>query len=221
MTAFVLQIEFQVGAEQGITVLTAAFERASAELADLSRYLFPRLTTLFESTMAAQFDAEGQGPQAGSWAPLSTSYSKWKEAHYPGQPKLVLSGSLRAALTTSNSPNALRTGDGDTFRFGTQGISYASFHQTGTGKMPARPPLDLGGDFEKGMRVAALAGIRQALREASKGILDFEGSEYEGQAVLTGRSGGRYIQSGNSRTYLKRNSKGGIVKRTFKTRSKR
>ena len=217
MTAFVIQIEFQVGgASNGLTTLTAAFERAGAELADLSRYLFPRLTALFESTIADQFDAEGQGPQAGSWAPLSSSYAAWKQAHYPGQPKLVLSGALRAGLTQSSSPNAMRSMDGDVFRFGTRGLDYASFHQTGTGKMPARPPIDLGGDFEKGLRVAALAAVRDAVREASRGVLDFEGSEYEGQEVMTGRNGGRYINTAGSRTYLKRAANGAVIKRTYR-----
>jgi hypothetical protein len=104
---------------------------------------------------------------------------------------------------------------GDSLTFGTTGVPYASLHQTGTGRMPSRPPFDFGPDFEAGMQAAAAAGVREAVRAGSDGLLDFEGDEFEGQQVMTGRSGGRYVVNNGARTYLKRNKSGAVVKRTF------
>lgn len=219
MSAIVLSVEYQVGggaSEPTLTRLLTALERSGAELADVGKHVLPKLLPVLEVETAKQFDAEGAGPQAGSWAPLSVSYSAWKEAHYPGQPKLVATGALRAALTDGSSANARRDVSGDSLTFGTTGVPYASLHQTGTGRMPSRPPFDFGADFEAGMQQAAAAGVREAVRAGSDGLLDFEGDEFEGQAVLTGRFGGRYVVGSNGRkTYLKRDKSGRTVQRTF------
>jgi len=218
LSAIALQVEYQVGggsSEPTLARLTTALERAGAEVANIGKHVLPRLLPLLETETAKQFDAEGAGPQSGAWAPLSVSYAAWKAAHYPGAPKLVATGTLRAALT-GPSANALRSVGGDTLSFGTRGVPYASLHQTGTGKMPQRPPFDFGADFDAGLKAAAMAGVREAVREASSGLLDFEGSEFEGQQVLSGRNGGRYVVGSNGgRTYLKRRGDGSVVKRTF------
>lgn len=225
MTAIALQVEWQMAggpAEPNLVRLATAFERAGAELAQVGKHVLPQLLPLLETETAKQFDAEGAGPQAGSWAPLSVSYSAWKQAHYGDLPKLVLTGAMRSALTESNAPGALREVSGDSLAYGTKGVPYASFHQMGTGRMPARPPFDFGPDFENGMRGAAMKGIRAAVREAFDGLADFEGTEFEGQAVLTGRKGGRYIQTGKKREYLKVDASGRVVRKsTFGKKAKR
>ena len=217
MSAIVLGVEWQVGDVAAPTLggFTTALERAGAELADVAKHILPKLLPVLEVETGKQFDAEGAGPIAGSWAPLSVSYAKWKEAHYPGKPLLVRTGALKAALTGPGA-GARRDISGDSLTFGTTGIPYASFHQTGTGKMPARPEFDFGPDFDAAMQAATEAGVREAVRAGSDGLLDFEGDSFEGQAVLTGKSGGRYTMGSNgSKTYLK--SRGGqTVARTFR-----
>ena len=219
MSAIVLSVEYQVGngsPEPTLTRLTTALERAGAEVANVGKHILPRLIPLFEGEVSKQFEGRGVGPQSGSWAALSSKYAAWKERVTPGRPLLVLSGALGAALTESADTNAERTINGDSLTYGTKGVPYATFHQTGTGKMPARPVFDFSADFEEGMQAAAMAGVREAVREASDGLLDFEGDTFEGQQVQTGKSGGRYIQTdGGGRTYLKRNAAGDVVKRGF------
>lgn len=217
MSAIVLQMEWTLGGQpNGLQRLTAALERAGAEVADVGKHILPKLLPVLEGETAKQFDAQGAGPAAGSWAPLSVSYAKWKEAHYPGQPLLVRTGALRAALTSSSAPGARREVSGNSLTFGTSGVPYASVHQTGSGRMPARPPFDFGPDMEAAMLSAAKAGVREAIKEGSAGLLDFTGDTFEGQTVLTGSSGGRYVpSSGGGRTYLKQTAGGGVVKRTF------
>lgn len=217
MSAIVLSVEYQVGgrAEPTVATLRTAFERAGAEVAKVDVHVLPRLVPLLESETARQFDAQGAGPVAGSWAPLSVEYAKWKEAHYPGRPILVLTGKLRDALTNSSSPNAQRDVANGGLAFGTRAIPYASVHQTGGSKLPARPPFDFGDSFAQGMKAVAADGIRAAVREVTDGLLDFEGQEFEGLPVLTGRNGGRYVESGGKRTYLKRTAAGQVVKRQY------
>lgn len=219
MTAILLSVEYAVGngtPEPTLTRLVTALERAGDAVADVGKYVLPKVLPVLETETAKQFEAEGRGPASGSWAPLSTSYAAWKGANFPGQPINVLSGKLRGALTDGGAPGARRDVGGDSLTYGTTGIPYASFPQTGTRRMPARPPIDFGDDFEEGLQAAALAGVREAVRAGSEGLLDFEGDEFEGQQVLTGRSGGRYVPApGGGRTYLNRNASGAVVRRTF------
>lgn len=217
MSAIVVRVEYQIGggaSEPTLARFTTAMERAGAELADVGKHVLPKLLPVLEVETGKQFDAEGSGPQAGSWAPLSVSYAKWKAAHFPGKPILERSGKLRAALTGPGA-NARREVSGNELSFGTSGLPYASFHQTGTGKMPARPEFDFGPDFEAGMQAAAEDGVRQAIREGSDGLIEFEGSSFEGLPVLTGKRGGKYVVGSNgSRTYL-RQGPSGVTQRRF------
>ncbi len=219
MSAIVLSVEWQMGggpSEPSLHRFVAACERAGAELADVGKHILPKLLPVLEVETVKQFDAQGAGPQAGSWAPLSVSYARWKEAHYPGQPTLVRTGKLADALADSGAPGARRDISGDSLTFGTSGLPYASFHQTGTGRMPARPPFDFGPDLEAAMLAATKEGVREAVKEAFDGLADFEGSEFEGQSVLSGKKGGRYVVATNGRrTYLKQGPNGVVTKRSF------
>lgn len=170
MSAVAVTIEYQVGSATGELVLermAVAFERAGAELADFSEHVFPRLQTVLEDAVREQFDAEGKGPQAGDWKPLTPAYEAWKEERFPGQPILVATGALRDALTVSGSAHALRDNSASQFNFGTQGLEYASFHQVGTTRMVARPPFDFVPAFEREMLQAAAEGVREGIKAAT------------------------------------------------------
>lgn len=178
MTTVALTVEYQVGdasGEQAVERLALAFERAGAELADFGKHIFPELVPVLEAAVEGQFDAEGAGPSSGPWAALSAAYAAWKEGVYPGQPLLVATGALRDALTVPTSAHALRDYSSAQFNFGTAGLEYASFHQTGTSRMPARPPFDFGPDFERELQRAAADGVRKAVREATNGELEVTG----------------------------------------------
>jgi hypothetical protein len=155
----------QDGAEE-MQRMAVAFERAGDELADFGRYVFPKLVPVFEEEMRDQFAAEGRGPRSGAWAPLSEQYAEWKDQHYPGQPILRREGTLHEALTSSGSPFARRAIAGDEFDFGTIGVEYASYMQVGTERMPARPPVDLGADFERLLVQAGEEAAREAISAA-------------------------------------------------------
>lgn len=166
-----LRIEYSVGNAQGaqaVQSLAMAMERAGDNVKELGKYVFPRLMPVFETALKEQFMAEGRGPYAGPWAPLSAKYAAWKEVHYPGAKKLVRTGNLKAALTDSTSPFAARDYSASELAFGSQGLPYGSFHQTGTANMPGRPPFDFGDDVERRIQKAAQLGIVDAIRAADK-----------------------------------------------------
>ena len=170
--SIVLEIKYGVGQgkAEGLNpvMLRTAFERTGKELRRPMHHIGPELSKALEQSLRTRFAREGDGgPVAGKWVPLSKAYKAWKDIHYPGRKKLVRRGMLRAALTSSASPNALRETSDTALAFGTKGIEYASFHQTGTYKMPARPPFDFGGpEFDRSVRKAVQTGIRNAVRAA-------------------------------------------------------
>lgn len=146
--------------------LVAAFERAGAELRDFGRYLWPRLTPVLEEAERQQFEAEGRGV-TGAWKPLSSQYEEWKRKNYPGRPILQRTGAMYEGLTASDSPFSAREANGDSYSFGTRGVTYASYHQTGTHRMPARQPFDFDSGFESELTRIAAAAAREALEQAS------------------------------------------------------
>ena len=74
------------------------------------------------------------------WKPLDPEYSAWKLRNYGFRGILVVDRSLRDSLTFDNSRGAVREFKRTKMRFGTN-IEYAKFHQTGTRRMPERPPV--------------------------------------------------------------------------------
>ncbi len=163
-----LHIEYQVAGvdtdEAVLERISTAFERTGDELKDFGKHVFPKLTPVFEAEERRQFDAQGGGPR-GSWAALSPTYAKWKEANYPGKPINRRSDALYEALTESTSVFAARVVSGQDFDFGTHGLDYASWIQLGTGSMIDRPPFDFSSDLERDLVDAALEGVREAIHE--------------------------------------------------------
>lgn len=165
-----LQLQWSVGnvpsGQDTLERMGVAFERAGDNIVDFGKYIFPKLVPVFEAEVKGQLDAQGRGPKTGSFAALSERYERWKEANYPGKLILERTGTLREALTSSSSPFALRQISGTEFDFGTTNVPYASFHQSGTFRMPDRPPYDFTEDLEVGITRAAAAGVREAIKDA-------------------------------------------------------
>ncbi len=190
MAAVGLTVEYAVGwdaaSPDALEQLAMGFERAGIEVSKWGTYLFPRLMPVFEQAVARQFSEEGGGPSQGKWPELSDAYAARKARRWPGRPILVASGALVAALTNSHSAGALRETTPTTLAYGTRGIEYASYHQTGTPRMPSRPPVDFDDDAADAIEEAAKAALRdlvavarldQLLEETPAGAM--EGPEQE------------------------------------------
>lgn len=97
------------------------------------RPLWERVSPVVYARLAEWFDSQGRG----EWAPLSPRYARWKEAHFPGRPTLVLTGALRRSVLNSGAPNNIERFFGDRAEWGTRDPK-ANWHQKGTSRMPAR-----------------------------------------------------------------------------------
>lgn len=164
-----LEIRYAVGDkddELAVQRMAIAFERLGADFERFGDVVFPRLVPLFEGETSRQFEGEGGGPNRGSWEALSPAYGEWKRSVAPGKPILEFSGKLREALTQSSSPLAVRSMGGQEFDFGTRGVEYASFHQTGTSRMPSRPPFDFSANFERDFQRIGNEAVRDMVKQS-------------------------------------------------------
>lgn len=153
----------------GLKQMSLAFERAGAELAKYGEYVFPLVIPALEKETGGQFKAQGRGPNRGPWTPLSPAYAKQKAKRYASRPILVRTGVMRDALTKSGVGQAVRYYNSKELRFGTAGVNYASFHQTGTVRgLPDRPPFDFSKDFEVALTAAAGTAARSAMKDIAR-----------------------------------------------------
>ena len=122
---------------QGEQRLRQALNRLATSIQDYSPAWKP-ITQIFRDAMRGQF-ATGGGRGGKKWAPLSRAYSRWKERVAPGRPILVLTGDLVLSLTTQTG-DTIQNEQPLSLSLGTK-LPYAKYHQNGTRRMPARPPL--------------------------------------------------------------------------------
>jgi len=122
----------------GVTQLGRGFSRFADQVKD-ARPALKEIADDFHNVVERnQFDS--QGGASGGWAALSPVYAAWK-AKYCGNPILVLGGALRASLE-GRSSETIEEINPQSVRLGTRNKT-AMWHQTGTSRMPARPPIDL------------------------------------------------------------------------------
>lgn len=127
----------------GEKVISRRLERFADAAEDCSP-AFVQIRARFVAAMVLQFSSSGQYG-SGGWAPLSESYAAWKARAFPGQPILVASGGLRASLTSSLDVDEVGARQA---RFGSR-VKHGRYHQTGTSRMPARPPVALPEGFRR------------------------------------------------------------------------
>lgn len=121
-------ITFDPGFFRDIGALQAAIELLGRQLDDFREPLQAALEIVIIPSIRTNFDVGGRP----KWRPLSEPYRTYR---LPG-PILVQSGALRTAATSIGNwtvtPNAVEL-------TGIDSVKYASYHQSGTRKMPARP----------------------------------------------------------------------------------
>lgn len=156
--------------------LSAAFERAGDAFGRFGEFVFPRVIPVLEKEVGGQFDAEGHGPNRGKWRPLDPVYAKRKAKLYPGRKILEATGRMKKALTDGNSGGALRHYSRTELRFGTAGVTHASFHQTGakyahwdgsrSRDLIDRPVFDFTREFATDLEKASLSAARAVVKAA-------------------------------------------------------
>lgn len=124
----------------GQTEVMRTFSRWTDGLSDFGPAL-EKIADDFLKLEAVQFSSEGKSGSAG-WAPLSAKYAAWKAVNYPGALILERDGWMRDSLTVKDAPFQIREITATRADLGTS-VPYGIFHQLGTRRMPARPPIEL------------------------------------------------------------------------------
>lgn len=131
-----IRLSFNVAGDQQVL---RTFSRWAEGVQDLSP-AFERIADDFSKLSAEQFESEG-AEGSGGWAPLSPRYAAWKAKRYPGAKILEREGWLKGALAGDNEYRIREIGKTE-LALGAK-LPYALYHQTGTRRMPARPPIQL------------------------------------------------------------------------------
>lgn len=144
--------------------LIDALTRIDLTLADF-RPVWREATKLFYEFEKEAFDSEGRSSAVGQWKPLTRAYAQWKEKKAPGKPILELTGALRASLTRPNARGSIRRVTDEEMLVGSA-IPYAVFHQGGTRKMIARPPIALTPEQTRQIEKIIRDTLKQFVRNA-------------------------------------------------------
>lgn len=153
-----------VGEIQGVEVLNRAFNRIEEHISDF-RNIWPRVAQEFYAIEEEQFASEGAHGASGKWAPLSPAYKRWKEIHFPGEPILKLEHFLYPSLTRADAPDSIFRMDAQEMTLGSR-TPYATAHQRGTGRMPARPPISLTEADKRRIQKSIQRGLVEFTRRA-------------------------------------------------------
>ena len=122
------------------------FQRMAAMLGELqnavrnTRPALPGIVAIVKRQLAAQFDSEGARSPSGRWRPLSAKYAAWKARRFPGAKILERTGALKRSLASYGPGSVVDYGPNSVF-IGSS-IHYGPYHQTGTGSMRRRAPIE-------------------------------------------------------------------------------
>ena len=173
-----VRFSFDVANQGQIKRAIAGVEQAPK---DLTR-AWEAIVIDFYVTQEQRFAAEGANEGLPKWAALSKPYAAWKAtSKFPGRTILDLSGSLRRSLTqrggagnvTRIEPMSLELGTAVRTPNGSWNLGM--LHQTGTRKMPPRPPIGLSpgqkNQISRMIRMEVTDQVeRQIIADATRGM---------------------------------------------------
>lgn len=120
----------------GAQSLAVALSRFGDEVSDFSEFWDTKFKLFFYSTEQLTFAGGG----GGTWPALSDRYRRWKNQHFPSAPILTLTGAMKASLLAPDATGSIWRPSALSLEVGSA-VPYATYHQSGTSRMPARPPL--------------------------------------------------------------------------------
>jgi phage gpG-like protein len=147
----------------GEEIFNRAFNRIDS-LSDL-RPIWSNVIREFYLIEAEQFESEGAAGASGRWAPLTDAYSKSKQVSHPDKTILRADDDLFDSLTDPEAAGAILRPDEQELTLGTS-VPYATAHQRGTRRMPARPPISMGEQQKRRIQKSIQAGLVRFIREA-------------------------------------------------------
>lgn len=130
---------------KGVNVEIKGLDQTVKNLASLAKNfknfstVFKKIAQDFRKTESSVFRSQGTYEGRQGWQNLSISYSLSKTKNYPGKPVLIATGAMRNSFTKEGG-NHIEHISNDKLIIGSSDPK-ANYHQNGTSKMPARPPL--------------------------------------------------------------------------------
>lgn len=131
-----LRIQFNVNQKRELDRTLVVHEAKSKDL----RKPLNEVMDALERYSDEVFDAEGGAQGLKPWAQLTEPYASIKARFFPGKGILERTGKLRQSL--AGNASGIRRVTNQKLTYGTS-VSYAGYHQSGTGRMAKRPPLRL------------------------------------------------------------------------------
>jgi hypothetical protein len=154
----------------GDTQVMRGFSRLAESVKDF-REPFREILADFHDIEKKQFSSQG-GYGSGGWKPLKDSTVRQKQLMgYPEQ-ILVRTGELRDVMT------GLKSGYSEVsaFELKIKTLSFGIYHQKGTGKMAARPLVQLTGDDKNRWTKIIHTYLIQQYRKEFGGLMDIQGA---------------------------------------------
>lgn len=145
--------------------LDLSLSKLGATVTNLEKH-WPKVADVFYEIELDQFLSEG-ARTGRKWAPLTRAYSERKQLSQGGFASgdniLRLTDALKRSLTERGDSQGVYDSTPDSLTLGTTDPK-ALFHQRGTDKMAARPPIELIGKDAKKLRAAFADGIQKDVR---------------------------------------------------------
>lgn len=148
----------------GEETINRAFNRVDRFISDF-RNIWPAVIEEFYKIEGEQFGSEGSRGSTGHFAALSPGYARFKAIAFPGKHILQATGALKDSLTGPDALDSVLRPEADQLTIGTA-LPYAIWHQRGTGRMPARPPIAMNETSKRRIQKAIQAGLVRFTREA-------------------------------------------------------
>lgn len=134
-----VKITINVEGEQSVINAFQKVERGILDLRQLGTWKW--VASEFYKVEKAQFGSEGSAGKSGKWQSLTSPYKEIKAKKWGDQPILQASGRLYKSLTANGADSVYEDSNLE-LTLGSS-LPYAGYHQKGTRKMAARPPISL------------------------------------------------------------------------------
>lgn len=125
---------------KGVDLINKRLNKIEKSCKDLTN-AWKKIGKDFRETEEKVFTGQGSYGSRGRWVKLSPKYEAYKNRTHPGKPILQKTGDLKRSLTQKGGNN-IEIIEPMKITLGTNDVKL-KYHQKGTKKMPARPPITI------------------------------------------------------------------------------
>ncbi len=135
-----MKLELEI---EGLNETLALFDGVESFMIDFRQLgTWKAVGSEFRKIEAEAFSSEGGSSKGGKWKALSSPYKAQKLKRWGPVPILTASGKLYRSMTQEGAEGSVYEETAQELTIGSS-VPYGRYHQSGTSRMPARPPIDL------------------------------------------------------------------------------